>query len=153
MTHLNSIFEESPGIYGHWTHQDPGFYDLTLYKKKAKLERWCRALAQLVPEIQKNNEDAFKDVFRYLDATLFFQYVDKFGVARRLDLTGDASGIEVFCLQNNETNYNNFFKSVIDEFHKLESDAVTQRVEHLVQQITDIDERRVLSDYYNQFFE
>lgn len=88
---------------------------------------------------------------RYLDATLFFQYVDKFGVDQRLGLTGDAPGIEVFCRQENETNYNNFFKSLIDEFHKLESDAVIQRVEHLVGQITDIEERNVLSNYYNQF--
>ena len=148
---LKRQFERNESPYGHWTHQNPDFYDITLIEKRKKLERWCRALAQLVPEIQQKNEDAFKEVFQYQDETLFFQYVDEYGLVRRLGLTDDAPGIKVFCRQGNETNYNNFFNSVIDEFQKLEFNAVTQHVNHLIQQITDIDELGVLSDYYRQF--
>ena len=151
---LKHHFEQSPSPYGHWTHQDPhfyDFYDLIFYEKKAKLERWCRALAQLIPEIRQNNIEMFKGIFEYQDETLFFQYEVEDGEVQRLCLTDDASGIKAFCLQNNEANYNNFFKSVIDEFHKLEEDTVAQHVNHLLGQITDREERDVLSDYFNQF--
>ena len=147
---LKRNLENSPGIYGHWTHQDPSFYDLTFYSKCTKLERWCRILAQIVPTIRENNENTFKDIFEYQDGTLILEYRTKDGVAKRLCLTDDTSGIQEFCRQSNETNYNNFLKSVMDEFNRLEADNVIQQVNHLVGQVTDIEEQDVLSAYFNQ---
>ena len=61
---LERHFKNSPGVYGHSTHQDPHFYDLALYHKTEKLQRWCRALGQLVPEICHHiNKDAFSKIF------------------------------------------------------------------------------------------
>ncbi len=149
---LKRHLENSPGAYGHWIHQDPDFFDIIFAEKRGKLKRWCCALAQLVPEIQQNNENAFKDVFQYLDETLFFEYVDD-GLVQRLCLTDDAPGIERFCRQYNETHYNNFFKSVIDEFNRLEADNVIQQANHLVGQVTDREKREVLSDSFNEFLD
>lgn len=38
---LKMHFEKSPGVYGHWTHQDPNYYNLTFQQKKRKLQQWC----------------------------------------------------------------------------------------------------------------
>ena len=65
---LKHHFERMPGIYGHLTHQDPSFYNLTFQHKKQKLQQWCNVLASLVPLIWEHvTPDAFGDVFRRED--------------------------------------------------------------------------------------
>ena len=49
---LAEKYRQSPGEYGHSTHQDADFYNLELVRQDAQnLQDWCRALGKIVPDI------------------------------------------------------------------------------------------------------
>ena len=148
---LKQHFESGPGVYGHWTHKDPNFYDLKLHPKSLKLERWCRALTHLVPEIRQQSQTVFNDIFEYQDDTVIFTYKDEVGLDKPLRLSDDEQGIKELCRQENEGAYNNFFSSIQEEFNKLKSQDVKDLVNEMIRQITNPNERRNLGDFYGLF--
>ena len=150
-TALKQHFENKPGIFGHSTHQDPNFYDLTLPEKSAKLVRWCRALAQLVPGIRKRSLRAFGGVFKHQNQDIIYTYQDQMRVDKPLRLSNDDNGIKELCRQENEVAYNNFFNAVIAEFNKVGMPNVNQLVNELTGQIRNIDERRSEATFYSNF--
>ena len=150
---LKQHFEEKPGVYGHWTHQDPNVYDLTLTPKREKLARWCCALAQLVPEIRKSIPQAFNDIFEYQGADIIFTYQDETKVDKPLSLFDDEVGMKELCRQENETAYHNFFSAVIAEFNKVGRLSASQFVNRLTGQERDIDTRRALAASFGQFMQ
>ena len=151
---LRGHFENTGVVYGHWTHKDPDFYDLTLPEKRAKLERWCKALAELVPEIRKNTPNAFKDVFQNSNGLIIFIYRDQGGlVDKRLYLSDDELGIQELCRQDNENAYNNFFGAVTTEFLKFDPEKVSQSVSELTKLAKTVVEQHKLTNSYSEFLQ
>ena len=150
---LAEKFRQTPGDYGHLTHQNPDFYDLELYHKTQKLQRWCRALGRLVPEIcQHINENAFSDVFYRTNNGYVFEYnVD--GLSERLGLHDDKDGIKRFSQKQNETAYDNFFNSVRSCFTQLDRDQITQRINSMLRDIEDNNTHARLNNFYRQFLD
>ena len=149
---LKRHFEGSQANFGHLTHQDPNFYDLTLAEKRGKLERWCRAMAQLVPEIRKSNPQAFKNVFEYQNQDIIFIYQTKL-VPKRLRMSDDKTGRDQLCRQENEAAYNKFFNVVKNEFNVLKTESVTQAIKVLTDKVEDPEEQHELGTFYETFLQ
>ena len=151
---LSSKFRQTPGDYGHSTHQDPDFYNLALYDKTRKLQRWCRVLARLVPEIcNRINEKAFSGVFRLDHGRYVFEYhIDE--SAKWLALHDHDDGIKELCMNQNQTAYDEFFNSVQSCFTRLNRKRIFKKtIRPLLLKIENIDTRNKLNDYYNQFLD
>ena len=145
-------FRQTPGEYGHSTHQDPDFYNLELYDKTQKLQRWCRALGRLIPEICHINEDAFSGVFYPTDNGYVYEYYLD-GVAERLGLRDDLDGIKKLSQKQNETSYDRFFNSVQSNFARLDRNQVTDVINSLLREVTGDKTHAALSAFYRQFLD
>ena len=150
-TMLGNKFRLTPGEYGHSTHQNPDFYDLELYHKTQKLQRWCRALQRLVPEICHHiNEDAFSDIFYRTKNGYVFEYnVD--GLSERLHLHDHLEGIKQLSQKQNETAYDGFFNSVQSCFSCLKREQITQLIDSLLREVDDTKAQATLVKFYRQF--
>ena len=148
---LKQHFDETPGPFGHSTHQDSDFYDLELYHKTERLNWWCRALARLVPTIcNRINGEAFAGLFRFDSGIYVFEYpVD--GLPQTLSLFDDADGIKTLSQKENEDAYSEFIKSVHSTFASLDRETVNSVITHLLQEVANIDDRNTLSEFYRQF--
>ncbi len=146
-------FRQTPGEYGHSTHQNPDFYNLELYDKTQKLERWCRALGQLIPEIRQHiNENAFSGVFYHTDNGYAYDYYLD-GVAARLNLQDDLDGIKNLSQKQNETSYDRFFNAVQSSFDRLDRNEVTDIINSLLREVRSNKTHAALSDFYRQFLD
>lgn len=143
-------FRQTPGEYGHSTHQNPDFYNLELYDKTQKLQRWCRALGQLIPEICQRNKDAFSGVFYHTDNGYFYEYYLD-GVAEPLYLQDNVDGIKKLSQKQNETSYDRFFNTVQSSFARLGRDQVTDIINSLLREVTGAKTHAALSAFYRQF--
>ena len=148
---LKQHFDETPGPFGHSTHQDPDFYDLELYHKTERLNWWCRALARLVPKIcNRIGSEAFAGLFRFDSGSYVFEYpVD--GLPQTLSLLGDADGIKTLSQKENEDAYGKFIKSVHSTFASLNRETVNSVVTNLLQEVPNTDDRNTLSEFYRHF--
>ena len=152
-TMLEEHFLNRPGIYGHSTHRDPNFYDLELYHKTQKLQRWCGALGKLVPEIcQHINKNAFSGVFSPTKNGYVFEY-DVDGLSRRLGLHDDKDGIKRFSQKQNETAYDNFFKAVRSSFTPLDYDQIKVLINKMLRDIEDHNEHALLGKFFDKFLD
>ena len=159
---LKQHFDNNPGVFGHWTHKDPDFYNLTLAGKRGKLDRWCDALANLVREIRRNdrNRDAFNNVFEFQNEDIIFRYRSGL-VIKRLHMSNDKEERDELykkerdelCRLENEVAYNRFFNVVTVEFNNLESESVTQAVTVLTDQVENADEQHELTNLYERFLQ
>ena len=116
---LKNHYQNSKPVAGHWTHQNPDFYDLKLQPKNTVLKRWCHALIRLVPKIREIHPDAFDNVFEFENGSISFKYKDRLGVHKTLSLSDDTSGVNNLCSVENDSYYNYFFEAIKAEFHKL----------------------------------
>ena len=150
---LERHFLRKPGIYGHSTHQDSDFYDLALYHKIQKLQRWCRALSRLVPEICKHiNTDAFTGIFYHTKNGYVYEYnID--GLPERIGLNNDQDGIKRLSRKQNETAYASFFNVVRSNFTHLDRQEVTQLIKSMLRGIEDNNTHASVSNFYRQFLE
>ena len=152
-TMLAEKFRQTPGDYGHLTHQNPDFYDLELYHKTQKLQRWCGALGRLVPEIcQHINKNAFSGVFYPTKNGYVFEY-DVDGLSQRLGLHDDKDGIKRFSQKQNETAYDNFFNAVRSSFTPLDHDQIKVLINKMLRDIEDHNEHALLSKFFGQFLD
>ncbi|MDE0089183.1 MAG: hypothetical protein OXU23_25930, partial [Candidatus Poribacteria bacterium] len=150
---LADKFRQTPGEYGYSTHQDPDFYNLELYDKIQKLQRWCRALGRLIPEIcQRINENAFSGVFYHTDNRYAYDYYLD-GVAERLDLQDDLDGIKNLSQKQNETSYDRFFNTVQSSFARLNRNKVTDTINSLLREVKSNRTHAALSAFYRQFLD
>ena len=151
---LENHFKSSLAPYGHWTHQNPNFYDLKLQPKGAELKRWCLALANLVPKIKESHPEAFNSVFKFQNGGIIFAYRNKQNVDQFLALSADnATGIDKLCSVENDTYYNSFFDSIKEKFNKLGHQKATDAVNELLEQIIDTSEKNNMGEFYTQFLE
>ena len=152
-TTLANKFLQSPGEYGHSTHQDADFYNLELYDKIQKLRDWCRALGRIVPEIcQHINKDAFSGVFYQTKSEYIYEYnVD--GIFERLSLHNDPDGIKTLSQTQNEVEYNKFIRSVRSCFAALDRQQIEQLINLLLREIEDNNEHRIISQFFRQFLD
>lgn len=152
-TTLADKFLQSPGEYGHSTHQNADFYNLELYDKMQKLQDWCRALGRIVPEIcQHINKDAFSGVFYQTKDGYIYEYnVD--GLSERLSLHNNPDGIKKLSQKQNETEYNKFISSVHSSFMQLNRKHVTQLINSLLREIEDNQEHASISQFFRQFLD
>ena len=150
---LADKFQQTPGDYGHSTHQDPDFYDLELYHKTQKLQRWCGALGRLVPEIcQHINKNAFSGVFYPTKNGYVFEY-DVDGLSQRLGLHDDKDRIKRFSQKRNETAYDNFFNAVQSSFTQLDFGQIKVLINKMLRNIEDHNEHALLSKFFGQFLD
>ena len=152
-TTLADKFLQSPGEYGHSTHQNADFYNLELYDKIQKLQDWCRALGRIVPEIcQHINKDAFFGVFYQTKNGYIYEYnVD--GLSERLGLHNNPDEIKRLSQKQNETEYNKFISSVRSRFMQLNREHVTQLINSLLREIEDNQEHTSISQFFRQFLD
>ena len=148
---LKKRFDETPGPFGHSTHQDSDFYDLELYHKTERLNWWCRALARLVPTIcNRINDEAFAGLFRFDSGIYVFEYLVD-GLPQTLSLFGDADGIKTLSQKENEDAYSEFIKSIHSTFASLDRETVNSVVTNLLQEVPNTDDRNTLSEFYRHF--
>lgn len=150
---LANRFSQSPGDFGHLTHQDADFYNLELYDKIQKLRDWCRALGKIVPEIcYQINQDAFSGTFYPTQNGYVYEYkVD--GLSESLSLHDDSVGIRRLAQKGNEIEYNKFFNAVRDCFKYLKREDVTGIVNPMLQEIGDTNQRVKITDFFRQFLD
>ena len=150
---LADKYGRTPGEYGHSTHKDADFYNLELYDKMQKLQRWCRALGRIVPEIcQQIKRNAFADVFYQTKSGYVYEYkVD--GLSERLGLHNDPNGIKRFSQKQNETEYNKFIGSVRSCFTQLNRQQVEKLINSLLRKIEDNNEHANISRFFRQFLD
>ena len=150
---LADKYRQSPGEYGHSTHQDADFYNLELYDKMQKLQDWCRALGKIVPEICHHiHKDAFSDVFYQTKNGYVYEYtVD--GLSERLGLHDDLEGIKSLSQKQNETEYNKFMGLVRSCFTELDRKQIEQRINSLLREIEDNNEHRSINQFFRQFLD
>ena len=148
---LKRHFEMDPGIYGHSTHKDPNFYNITFQHKQHKLQQWCYVLAHLVPQIWDNiTPDAFGDVFRRENDRCVFEYsID--GVMTTLDLYDDLNGVERLSREENNTAYNHFFQSVKDGLDQIDIEEISHLMNESLNSVEDLSARHKLSEIYADF--
>ena len=144
-------FERNLSPYGHWTHQNPNFYDLTFQHKKRELQRWCVVLARLIPHIWDNiNPDVFGDVFRRENDKCVFEYsIDR--LMTTLELLDDLNGIERLSREENNTAYNHFFQSVQDGFAQIDHEKITHLINELLTSVGDLRARHELAERFTGF--
>ena len=152
---LKHHFESSLGIYGHWTHQHPNFYDITFQQKKITLQGWCKMLARLVPEIWANiTTNAFDDLFRHENGRCVFEYDIDDELIAKLDLSDPLNGIAILCREENNTAYDHFFQSVKDGFTKLDREKIHYLIsEMLIKSVEDNEEYENLAAMFRSFLE
>jgi hypothetical protein len=150
---LADKYRQSPGEYGHSTHQDADFYNLELYDKIQKLQDWCRALGKIVPEIcHRINKDAFSGVFYQTQNGYVYEYnVD--GLSERLGLHNDPGGIKSLSQKRNETEYNKFMRLVRSCFTDLDRKQIQQLINSLLREIEGNNEHRSISQFFRQFLD
>ena len=148
---LKTQFEKSPGPYGHLTHQDPNFYDLALNPKTQKLERWCRALAPLVPAVcSRIGSDAFAGLFLFYSGRYVYEYpVD--GLPKTLGLYDDRGGIKELSQRKNDAAYGKFVEAVHSKFAHLNRETIISVIIELLKDVGNLDNRNTLSEFYSQF--
>ncbi len=147
---LKQHFEQSRAAYGHRTHKNPDLFDLELYHKSDRLARWCRALARLVPEICHVTREAFSDVFRLHHGRYVFEYyVD--GLVQTLGLSDDLEGMKRLSRRENASSYDEFIEAVQLTFAQLGRETVTGVINHLLEDVANLDARRRLSEFYRKF--
>lgn len=155
-TMLSNKFQQTPGDYGHSTHKDPDFYNLRLYDKMRKLERWCRVLARLVPGICEHideGEQAFAGVFRRDHGRYVYEYIVD-GSTKWLGLGDQNKGIMELSMKQNEEAYHGFFNAVQSCFMKLERQQISEMIiKPLLLAIENLDTRNTLTAYYTQFLD
>ena len=149
---LKNHFESSLAAYGHWTHQNPDFYDLKLQPKSVDLNRWCHALIKLVPKIRERYPEAFDSVFKFENENISFTYQNKMGVDKELFLTDDTSGIDNLCSVENDTYYNYFFQSIKAEFNKLGLQVASTAVNESLREV-DRGEHDNESQFFTEYLE
>ncbi len=149
---LADKYRQSPGEYGHSTHQDVDFYNLELYDKIQKLQDWCLALGKIVPEICRHiNKDAFSGVFYQTKNGYVYEYnVD--GLSERLGLHDDPGGIKSLSQKQNETEYNKFMRLVRSCFTDLDREQIAQLINSLLKDIIDDDFNKI-SQFFRQFLD
>ena len=154
-TMLSNKFRQTPGDYGHSTHQDPDFYNLALYDKTRKLQRWCRVLARLVPEIcNRIDKKAFAGVFRRDHGRYVFEYHIDESAVKWLALRDHDDGIKELCMKQNQTAYDEFFNSVQSCFILLDRQDIFNKIIHpSLLKVENLDTRNKLNDYYGQFLD
>lgn len=146
-----TYFVDSPGQYGHSTHQDPAFYDLELQGKTAKLQQWCNVLNRLVREICQNiNKDAFSGVFHLTSSGYFYEYLVD-GLPKRLSLRDSQEGIKTLSQKQHTDHYDNFFKRVRTCFAELERSKVEKLTASILTKIEDNVQHERLGNIYRQF--
>ena len=152
---LKQHFEESPGIYGHWTHQDPSFYDTAFHHKKQKLQQWCNVLARLVPLIwERVTSDVFSNVFRRENDKCIFVYsIDGVGVTATLELLDDLNGIEKLSRKENSAAYNHFSQSVKDGFAQIDREKINHLINEMLNSVEDLNEHQDIEAMYTDFLE
>ena len=151
---LKNHYNRSQATFGHWTHQNPNFYDLKLQPKSSDLKRWCHALVSLVPKIRKGHPEAFNRVFKFENGNINFTYRNKQNVDQFLSLSAEnATGIDKLCSVENDTYYNYFFDSIKEEFNQLGHNKATKAVNELLEQIFDTSEKNNMGEFYTQFLE
>ena len=151
---LKTQFDKCPGPYGHLTHRNPNFYDLQLHHKNNRLNRWCKVLSRLVPEIcTRINDKAFAGVFRLDYGRYVFEYhIDM--QLQTLSLNDDPDGIKRLSRIENSNAYEDFIRSVQSKFMELDRQPITEKiVDSLLREVEDLNLRNELSDYYNQFLD
>ena len=157
-TSLKNHYQNSNPVAGHWTHQNPDFYDLKLQPKSADLKRWCHALIKLVPKIRESEShpDAFDNVFEFDEnKNISFKYKDRMGVHKTFSLSDNTSGIDNLCRVENDSYYNYFFDSIKAEFYKLGLQVASDAVNNSLKKI-DRGEKdstsKMLSAYLEEVF-
>lgn len=148
---LKQHFDASPGPYGHFTHQDPGQFDLELRPRIDRLTRWCKALGVLVPAIcNRIDSEAFSRVFRLRYGKYVFEYaVD--GMTQILGLSDDLEGIKR--LSQNVPAYDDFIKRIQFKFAQLGRENVNGVINHLLEDVADLVTYNKLSEFYNRFLD
>lgn len=144
---------QTPGEYGHSTHQDADFYNLELYDKMQKLQDWCRALGRIVPEICNHiNKDAFSGVLYPTRNGYVYEYnVD--GLPERLDLRDGSDGIKMLSQKQNENEYNSFINAVRSCFAAVDRQQVTKLIGNLLREVEDNQEHASLTEFFRKFLE
>ena len=151
---LKNQFETKPGKFGHYTHQNPDFYDLTRYHKTQKLQRWCQVLVRLVPEIcNRIDENAFDGVFR-LD---YGRYVFDYRIDSQLEslgLNNHQDGIKMLSSIKNTDAYNEFIEAVQSKFMILGREKIIENIINpMLLEVENLNTRTKLSRYFNQFLD
>ncbi len=150
---LEEHFQKQPGTYGHLTHQNEGFYDLTLYHKTQKLQYWCRALGRIVHEIEKHiSKDAFSAIFHYTNNRYVYEYIID-GLPERLTLHAESDGIKKLAQKNNDRAYNDFISSVRKCFADMDREGVQKLIGKLLQSVENDREHGELSDFFRKFLD
>ena len=147
-------FRQTPGEYGHSTHQNPDFYNLELYDKTQKLKRWCQVLARLVPAIcSQIDEKAFNGVFRLDYGKYVYEYViDR--STKWLGLQNHESGIKELSMKQNESAYHEFFNAVQSSFNRLDRQRIHESIiKPLLLEVEDLEARNKINGYYNHFLD
>ena len=150
---LTDKYRQSPGEYGHSTHQDADFYNLELYDKTRKLQRWCRALGRLVPEICYHiKKDAFSGVFYHTKNGYVYEYhLD--GVAERLGLQDHDDGIKKLSEKQNQAAYDKFSNLVRSSFTRLDRQQITELINSMLREVDNNQTHASLSKFYRQFLD
>ena len=150
---LADKYRQSPGEYGHSTHQDADFYNLELYDKMQKLQDWCQALGKIVPEICNHiNKDAFSDLFYQTKNGYVYEYnVD--GLPERLGLHDESDGIKILSQKQNENEYKKFISSVRSCFTELDRQQVTRLIGNLLREVEDDKEHAILNKFFRKFLD
>ena len=152
---LKQQYDGNPlGKYGHSTHQEADFYNLDLYDKIRKLQRWCQVLARLVPEIcNRIDENAFDGVFR-LD---YGRYVFDYRIDSQLEslgLNNHQDGIKMLSSIKNTDAYNEFIESVQSKFMILGREKIIENIINpMLLEVENLNTRTKLSRYFNQFLD
>ena len=151
---LDDKFRQTPGEYGHSTHQDPDFYNLKLYDKTQKLRRWCQVLARLVPAIcNQIDEKAFDGVFPLDYGKYVYEYVID-GSTNWLGLQNHESGIKELSMKQNESAYHKFFGVVQSSFNRLDRQKINESIiKPLLLEVENLETRNKVNSSYNRFLD
>ena len=150
---LKDQFEKDIGPYGHSTHRDPDFYNLELYDKTQKLQRWCNALGQLVPEIcQQININTFSGVLQLDYGRYVYEY--PVGESTKWLALHDHAGVKELSMKQNESAYNKFFNAVQSCFMRLDRQDITDKILiPMLRKEENLTLRNQLNGFYRQFLD
>ena len=150
---LADKYRQSPGEYGHSTHQDVDFYNLELYDKMQKLQDWCKALVHLVPEIYNHcNNNVFDSVLRIDNGRYVYEYyID--GLIQTLGLQDDIAGIEKLSRGENTRAFREFIGSIQNIFVQLGRPEALEVINKLVLSVPDFNQRQQWSDFFRDFLD
>ena len=153
-TTLADKHRQTPGEYGHSTHKDADFYNLELYDKMQKLQRWCKVLTRLVPGIcNRIDQNAFEGVFQLDYGKYVYEYIID-GSTKWLGLQSQNGGIKELSMKQNDRAYQAFFNSIQSCFMQLNREEITEKViTPTLRKVENLDARNKLNAYYNQFLD